>query len=372
VALGVLVLCALLGFGGFLGYREVQASTLYNNAETAFKDERWDDAIKSYDDAIKLNSGYKDAKTRRDQAVLQRNLALTYREASAALDSGDFQGALAKFDQVLQTEPSYKDAPAKRAQAERALKLASSYGAAMEAIKAEQWRPAVEKLDEVIALDPTYKDAQAQRKNAASQLRLSTSYASALQAIETAKWDQALDQLGQVLAIDPSYKDAAARKADIETKRATLTPVAFQLTNRQWNGANYDEQNIDLKNQLGERIGQARIWARYTWENVVDTNEAVFIIGLRLTESGGNTTTLFLMAHEPSGFRASEPNGRFVLVRGNGSDALRVGALNMAVNYQASINPSPRILVNGRQGDGDTPTFRSYTLNLNITRASSA
>jgi tetratricopeptide (TPR) repeat protein len=372
LGLAILVACAVLGFGGFFSFRQYQLSDYYDKGDAAFRNERWDDAIKNYDEVIRIDGAYRDVKAKRTAAVDQKNLALAYQEGSAMLDAGDYQGALAKLDEVLRANPNYKDAPAKRAQAEKAIKLEAAYAAALDAMAAEQYRTAVEKFDEVLALDPNYKDAQAQRRAAENAQRLTSAYAAALQAIEAARWDAALEQLSVVISLNPGYKDAAARKADIESKRATLAPVSFQLTNRQWAAANYDDQVIEIKNQLGERVGTGRISARYTWENVVDVNEKVFIIGLRLTDQAGNSQTVYLMAHEPSGFRQSAEGAKLVLVRGNGSETLRAGNLSMVVNYQASINPNPQVVVGGRTGTGDSPTFRSYTLSVTASRNSQA
>ena len=143
------------------------ASALTSDALVLYGQGKYDEAIKAYGEAIKLDPNYK-------EAFYNKGLAL------AALDKRN--EAIQAYNEAIKLDPNYKEAFFNR-------------GLALAALNKRD--EAIQAYDEAIKLDPNYKEAFFNRGLAFAALN---------------NYDEAIKAYDEAIKLDPNYKEAFYNK----------------------------------------------------------------------------------------------------------------------------------------------------------------
>ena len=210
--------------------------SLNNAGQRALKNKRWEEAISSFNGVVELEPDNQEAKellTQAQQALEEENaeqLVITfYHEGLAHFDAQRWELAIKAFEEVERLSPDYQDVRKLLAEAEKNAnpnliqKLTLHYGT--------WWRWGLVGVG-VVAIfavffifgsgsPPVAGDNDAKQK-------LKTLYEEAQLAIENDESQQAVALLDQILKEDPDYADAAELKRELTitpTPTPTITPT---------------------------------------------------------------------------------------------------------------------------------------------------
>jgi len=272
-----------------------RAEDLYNQG-TQFEDqEKWSEAVKSFEEAYNLNPELRDIEQRLRNAQLQLQLETTWRDMETLMTAGEWADALEQLGRIGTLAPEYQaeEVIEKTGHAKLQLKLASLYGDARAAegagrrreaiglyvkivglddrypdaaqrlarlrkeedleslwadgeglVRGENWEEAVEIYTQILEKQPDYPGAAKQLDHTRRQIELSNLYAQALE-LENRDWDRATEILKEITTHDPGYKDAAVRLAD--ASRQQHLKLLRQSAKRAIEGHKWSEARVALE-----------------------------------------------------------------------------------------------------------------------------
>ncbi len=90
----------------FARVRDAHVSDLYNAGLQAMETDRFDEALNSFEEVMRLSPGYEDAAQLADVSYCEPR----YRNARSAYDAGQFRTALAALDEIMGRDAGFKDA----------------------------------------------------------------------------------------------------------------------------------------------------------------------------------------------------------------------------------------------------------------------
>lgn len=208
--------------------RQQQLADWDTHAERAAAERRWADVVQALEQITAVDSDYRGAADRLENAKAQRRItdaklelhalhtagqraAALYQQAHNELRAGRDRAAILLFDQLIAMDPTYRDARQLREQAATRLDLASRYSQAQEAIRANDWRSAIRQLEVIITFDAAYRDAAQLHHKALRRQELADRYDRALGAMQMEDWDVAIQEFEAILRVEPGYRDVPAR-----------------------------------------------------------------------------------------------------------------------------------------------------------------
>lgn len=200
----------------------------------------YDNGIKGFQDALRLDSTNKDAKTGIAIAY-DKALREHMRKGKEHLNAREFQKAIEEFDKVLIIEPNHKEAAADKKGAEADLRiilvksekkrqevLAQQLRVARDALKAAEYNKAIAAYSQTIKLDKDNKEALQgiERARGTKAQLIDKNLTLGKGAYDTGNYYQAISYLNIILKIEPSYDEAKALLHESEKAIAlTVNPL---------------------------------------------------------------------------------------------------------------------------------------------------
>jgi serine/threonine protein kinase len=96
----------------------VDLAAIYQEAQQAIQDERWQEAVELFSQIVKSDPEYRDATDQLDYIGAEMRLATLYRSAERALETEQWDQALQQLALIAQIDPDYKDSEDLRRRAE--------------------------------------------------------------------------------------------------------------------------------------------------------------------------------------------------------------------------------------------------------------
>jgi tetratricopeptide (TPR) repeat protein len=244
------------------------AQTFFQQGIAQESEERYEDALKSYDIALIWDPTYQEAldrigALRKRLESLQVNEHLT--KGIAAFNTSNYLEALSEFGLVLEIDPRndlatewMKTATNALVQAhiekimltaEQKKKIHSAFTKGLNWFSKQNFAKAIEAWTEVLSLDPS--NAEAQLYITQARERVTEQIASSLEQIDIYisqnKWTQAYSEVEYVLGLDPDNQQALARRKKI---RDNLTELSKQHTRtgiQLFNQGKFNEAATELR-----------------------------------------------------------------------------------------------------------------------------
>ncbi len=183
--------------------QEVHLLNLYQQALSAFRDMKWQDALNTFGQIQRIRPTYRDVAGRVEKIhqILahekqQAYLAQSYQEGLACLQAEQWSEAIATFEAILDLDSHYQDVALRLKEAQAAQGLAQLYTEALEFIKQEKWSEAIVHLETILTQTPYYRQA-------AQYLQLAQDY------------DQKI-QISQTYALTSHIRSQAARRESLQ------------------------------------------------------------------------------------------------------------------------------------------------------------
>ncbi|MGH3976671.1 MAG: hypothetical protein ACRDS9_25625, partial [Pseudonocardiaceae bacterium] len=196
-----------------IGEREMEA--LYDQALAAFWTEQWDQAVLLLQQVLACRpQRYPGVALKLDQARQQLQLATRYAQGCAAAETRDWDEAIKIFTMIVEVDSGYRDAAERLDDAQCRQQIAGWQAEARRLHQAEQWAAVVKIGEQLHILDPADADpdglvssARAQLASAERAAQAASEYRRGLRLLDAGKWQQAIKALE---GLDPSYRDVAA------------------------------------------------------------------------------------------------------------------------------------------------------------------
>lgn len=234
----------------------------YHLANSLLLSERYDAAIKEYNDILRLEPDFKDVADKLKQAndSLQKqnenkNLGLIYQRALELANEGSLDEAIALLEKIVASNADFRNANLELQRLTRLLQqrqtsdsLERLYNDGLQAMQQRNWRQALQAFEKVQTIAGNYKDvsqlidranqaltsqkpatasrtpepqANSDSKNGVNiglvdETTTDSLYQAGLFALQNGDWLQAISALEKVSALDPEFKDVQNKLADAQ------------------------------------------------------------------------------------------------------------------------------------------------------------
>ncbi|MGH3696221.1 MAG: CHAT domain-containing protein [Pseudonocardiaceae bacterium] len=209
-----------------IGERETEA--LYDQALAAYWTEQWDQAVLLLQQLLAhCPQRYPGITAKLEQARQQLQLATRYAQGCAAAQTRDWDEAIKMFTMIVEVDTGYRDAGQRLDDARRRQLSAGLQAEARRLYQAEQWAAVVKIGEQLCLLDPADADPDGLVSSAGAQLasaeraaQEASEYRRGLRLLDAGEWQQAIEALE---GLDHSYRDVAALLARARRELPTLT-----------------------------------------------------------------------------------------------------------------------------------------------------
>jgi serine/threonine protein kinase len=219
-----------------------QAEELYNQGIRLEGQDRWSEAVSSFEKASALNPELRDVEQRLENARLRLELERTWREMERLLAGEDWAEALEQLGRIGTLDPAYRaeEVEEKTRYVRLQLELASLYGDARAAEGARERQKAIRLYVRIISQDYSYRDATQRLDRLQTEEELEYLWAQGERLTRQESWEEAAEVYEQILEKRPSYP-GAAKQLDHAKRKIDLTRLYTQaqteLEEKNWDKA---------------------------------------------------------------------------------------------------------------------------------------
>ncbi len=327
--------------------------------------ERFQDAVRAFDQVLSTQPGFRDAVQKRQQAEAGLNrlkqsndLNALYEQAEKLMRSGEIDEAINRFEQVANVDAAFRDVDARLGQLRREAgaqnqtqALERAYARGQAAINRGDWQRALNYLASVRNMQAGYKDVSNLISRANRELgrlrqqetRLNEMYGQAMQYVQNEQWREALSILKKLQDQRPGFRDVDEQLLEIRDTIARQPDQNSELENlyqqgtvaeqnQDWLQASMAFERVKLLNpeykDVKDRLGNARKLLARSTATTAETGSASSVLLLI-----GATLSLFILP--VAGILAFSPTtrARMYLLQGNYTKAAMV--------YEAVLEKKP-------------------------------
>ncbi len=208
--------------------REQHRADVYELGQTQLSEQRWEEALKCFNEIGDTQNPYKDSATLAAQAESELNRARTTEIRVAIqclIDTHEWSAAATKLQSLLNLYPHDEWAAQTLEKVRQELDLADMYEKGLQLLKSDQSEKAIEMFQRICAIRTDYRDVAALLKQAATEVRearITDLYYEAEGQIRRRNWDEAEASLKQLLEMDPAHEGARTKLKWVEKQRLAV------------------------------------------------------------------------------------------------------------------------------------------------------